>query len=540
MVEQDKFYKYESEKKLNFFSKNPIISLLIIGISGFFIRIIYLPYDISLTLDAFLYFWYANDISITGTLPSDYSPANNGWPIFLSIFFRAFDSSNFLDYMMIQRLVSVIISCLTIIPVYVLCRRFFDNHFALIGAFIFAFEPRIIQNSVLGITEPLFIILTSIAFVLFLSSQKKMMYFAFALISLASIVRSEGLVLFIPFSILFFIRFRKNKKKFFEYPLLVLVFVLILLPIAIYRTEVLGNDALISRIFYEINQLSFLNQESIEQSQQNFSIESTGGVENFLKLAGWSTIPIFIFLIPYGVYKIFREHNYNNLTIIILITFMLIFAMYAMSHLPDTRYLYFIYPLFIVLSLFTVHYIVKRSKNQNIILFLIISAILLASIGFLEVRKVDIDHKEEALQIASFVSNSTRVINQYLPESGYLPIVGLKQLDDFPILRGDFMSLSKDKTHCPNVHICNQIIPIQTNSLEEFIESSKSSDLSHLIVDDVDKRRKDFIKDVFHNEEKYPYLEKIFDSKSKEFNYHLKIFRIDYEKFDEFRNKVSE
>ena len=33
------------------------------------------------------------------------------------------------------------------------------------------------------------------------------------------------------------------------------------------------------------------------------------------------------------------------------------------------------------------------------------------------------------------------------------------------------------------------------------------------------------------NEERYAFLEKIYDSKDESFDYHVKIFEIDYEKF---------
>ena len=41
-----------------------------------------------------------------------------------------------------------------------------------------------------------------------------------------------------------------------------------------------------------------------------------------------------------------------------------------------------------------------------------------------------------------------------------------------------------------------------------------------------------FFNQVFNNESDYPYLEKVFDSDEKEFKYHVKIFKINYEKFE--------
>jgi len=97
------------------------------------------------------------DISVVGTLPQNYTPINNGWPIFLSGFFSIFSFENSISYMELQRIISVIISTLTIIPIYYLCRNFVNNSYSIIGAAIFAFEPRIIQNSLFGIADPLYI-----------------------------------------------------------------------------------------------------------------------------------------------------------------------------------------------------------------------------------------------------------------------------------------------------------------------------------------------------------------------------------------------
>ena len=59
------------ESKPKIFSRNAIICLGIIALSGFFIRFFYFPEGIPITLDGALYFWYANDLSISGTFPDN-------------------------------------------------------------------------------------------------------------------------------------------------------------------------------------------------------------------------------------------------------------------------------------------------------------------------------------------------------------------------------------------------------------------------------------------------------------------------------------
>ena len=108
------------EDKSRIFSRNAVICLGIIGLAGFLIRFFYFPEGIPITLDGALYFWYANDLSVGGTFPYNYEIPNNGWPTFLSIFFHSFNSENFLDYMELQRYVTILISVTTIIPIFIL------------------------------------------------------------------------------------------------------------------------------------------------------------------------------------------------------------------------------------------------------------------------------------------------------------------------------------------------------------------------------------------------------------------------------------
>ena len=151
-------------QKIN--DKRAIISLIAIFFVGLGLRFFYFPNELPLIADAMDNFTYATGINYYGHLPTEWAPANNGWPIFLSFWFSIINLENSLDYMQMQKTISVILSTLTIIPIYFLCRKFFDEKISLVGAALFAFEPRIMLNSLLGITEPLFILLGTSSLVL--------------------------------------------------------------------------------------------------------------------------------------------------------------------------------------------------------------------------------------------------------------------------------------------------------------------------------------------------------------------------------------
>ena len=104
------------------------VFISIIGGIGLCIRIIIFPYEIPFTLDTLDYFSYAKLTSQLGQFPDGVSLTNNGWPGFVSIFFSLLDSENFFDYVHIQRILSVVISVLTIIPVAFSCLKYIKRN----------------------------------------------------------------------------------------------------------------------------------------------------------------------------------------------------------------------------------------------------------------------------------------------------------------------------------------------------------------------------------------------------------------------------
>jgi len=182
------------EDKLSFFTNNIFLSLLIIGIIGLSIRILFLHIDIPMNSDNLFYFMAAIDQSLGHTSKTIFA-ANDGWPLFLSLFFWVSQSSNFMDYMAFQKILTVAISVVTIIPIYFLGKQFVSKSYALLGSAIFIFDPRIIQNSLEGITDPPSIILITISLALIFNKKYYFQYIAFAALSFSILVRSEAMFL---------------------------------------------------------------------------------------------------------------------------------------------------------------------------------------------------------------------------------------------------------------------------------------------------------------------------------------------------------
>ena len=69
-----------------------------------------------------------------------------GWPLVLAPFMSIVNSDNLLDYASTARILSIAISTITIIPMYILARRFFDEKYSLVASCLLAFEPHLNYN----------------------------------------------------------------------------------------------------------------------------------------------------------------------------------------------------------------------------------------------------------------------------------------------------------------------------------------------------------------------------------------------------------
>ncbi len=480
--------------------------LLLIIFTELITRFYFFPFEVPITSDALNYFWFSSDIYQIGKLPSDWSLGNNGWPIILSGVFFITDSKDIITLMEIQKIFSVLISISTTIPVYFLCKKFVQRKFALIGAAIIAFDPRLMINSFLGVTDPIFLLLSSTSLVLFLYSNPKNVYLSFVIIALASLVRTEGLAMFLVLSIMFFIKYRKeNYKLIFKYLLILSIFGLVLLPLTVYRMDVTGDDYLFQRGLRHMDQIS---------SNEAYSDKIFEGLEIFSKYLIWVLIPNFIIFIPFGIFLIFRKLNIDKITIILSLVILSLPALYGYTlSALDTRYLYVLFPMFCVLAVLPLEKFSSKFSNQNLIVIIIISSIIISSIGVYDYLKIDYEHEKEAFEIMKDISNFAHGINELNNESRYIPII---------------YTINQWPTTYKNLDFKTVVIKyIEEDSLEKFIVKSKKEGLSHIIIDNKEKRPT-FMQKIFFEEEKYNFLEKVYDSKKQGFNYHVKVFKIDY------------
>ena len=557
--------RVKSENKL-ILIKNPAICLILIGVIGLAIRIYSYPYDLPVYQDVSDYFWYAIDMSILGEFPQmapnqvlavppypGYSFPNNGWPVFLSLFFSLANFENIQVYMDLQRCITITISILTMIPLYFLCNKFFGKYFSLLGTALFAFQPRIIENSLLGGNEPLFLFLGVCTLTLFLSKNIKIIYASFVVAGLFSLVRYEGLLILIPMTAVFFYRFRFSKTTIVKYAIIVGLVLLIILPMAYIRTETLGYDGLLSNIIAgpKYIESTVSSDEALwgdlEMSQAS-GIEKTfyfiqNGVQNLARYLAISLIPTFSFLVPVGIFFLCRKLDYNKITLIITLVVFLLPAFYAYSRdFQEFKYLFILFPIFSVVSMFTLRRIFIRNNESSRIFGVFLVGFLIFSVGYLVYFSPDLEHEQEALEIATIIKDTTKKVNGYYPEGIHLVhVIKNTDLEKFPILSTSLPSHNKLVTNFdwleyvndPNVKsiLADDIQGI--NSVEDYIKFGEKSGLTHLVTDGKSATPK-ILNDIFYNEKNYPYLLKQFDSTEHGFKYHMKIYEIDFHLFEKY------
>ncbi len=513
------------ENKIVNFTYKPLFILSLIAVTGLSMRLLFFTPEILIRQDALSYLWFANDLIILNHFPP-IPLANIGWPLFLSIFFSIFHYDNFSHYSTLQQTVSIVISVLTIYPMYFLCRKFFSKSYSLVGASLLIFEPHLLLNSLRGLTESWYIFLIVTSFVLFLNTNKKLQYSAFAIAALCMIVRAEGVILFLVFSIMFLKQhYPEGKKVIIKYMFALFIFLIILMSISELKIQSSGTDGTISRITgFSYNSLTDEKSGVFEFSTWIKATETL--TKRFLQ----SMIPYFALFVPFGIIMIFRERNHNHMTIILFVIIYLISIFRVYAVVSDIRLLFGLYPIFCILSIFTIKKLCDAYPYKKIFLILLTCGILVLSWFFIYSND-ETEREVEVMQFSKYISDKVEASNNFFPESGYVYGAWASSNIKFPTLSSSVTYTGPELL----VYQKDTIIYLENNSesIQEYINMSRDQDLTHLIVDDNSKNRSEFFKDLYYNEDKYPYLIKEFDSFAHGYkHYHVKLFKIDYQKFD--------
>ena len=491
-----------------------ILFLLGVMIAGFIIRINYVYDDIPLTLDAFRYFLLGIDVSLLGNFPDDYNKTNSGWSLFLALIFQSSNSNNYLDYMMMQKISSVIFSVITAIPLYFLAQKFFRKEIAMVGVCFFIFSPFMIENSILGINDSLFIFLLTSFLAMFFSKKKITILGSFIVLGFSTIVRYESLLLIFPSVIVFLYRYRDD-KNFQKYIIIgVILFLLVITPMALWKSQMGVPDGIVSHLSSGAS--TVINENSVNSTSED-RVDFLRGIINLPKFLGISLLPLIFIFVPYGIIPLLKKQNNNFRHLVLFGIVSCIPAFYAYSRgFEEIRYMLFISPVLIVASLFLIEKLNEKIKKNNLLLIGLMLLIVISSVIYVDFRQTDYEREKEVLKIAEFVSKLDGKSNDYGSEAYYVEVMDLNR-NEFPVLSSQINFKSK-------------IVLLEGNTIIEKVNDARIKEVSYLIVTN-NNPDKIFL-DIYDNEEDYTYLEKIFDSEENNSIFGVKIFKINFIKFD--------
>ena len=483
-----------------------------------------------------------------------------GWSLFVSPFFSLIDSDNFIDYSNTIRVISLALATCAIPIMYLVCRKFFDYKYSLVGASLFAFEPHLNYNAGAAFTEPLFIITILSSFYFVLSKNTKYIIPSLILTGVVFWIRPNGFIIFLIITIIYFITLRGQKHYFRNYALGLILFLIVISPMLLQKYEQFGDpfySEYSERIFagsYEqllgentgkLNPtaIDYIKNEGLGSLLENYILK---GFFNTLMVLSKISLPYLLILIPFGILFSFRafdqDRNYiraNWIFILLSISSMLI----VIAVIPEKRFLYFLLPFLIIFSVIPIQRVVeyglstfsftKRQKNIFLIIIIFVVIILSSYFTVFQYGKPDLVFENEKKDFAKFAINDLhgKVLREFGPATDYVvyqiitePAAQFKQYKINSEWK-DYQELDENEGGFNNISIYGK-------SLGELVENGKEFELKYIIA----KKEKNFypfLSDLYSNEENYPYMVKIFDS--NEFAYKklkVKVFEIDYEKFN--------
>ena len=538
--------------------KNIILYLGLILTLGLILRFYYLPYDVPIVTDGFYSFVYAAKTVFEGNLPIGYGTTNTGWANFLALFFSLSDTSDPFYLMQIQRSLSVILSSLTIIPAFFIFRKFVNIRWALFGCLLLIIEPRLLMSSLEGIDYQLFFLLFVLAIALFLTKTNLTLFLSFGCIACATLVRYEGLLLLIPLSTMYFLKF-KDKKSVVKFLGMILIVIVILAPISVLRTQATesfcyetsfgircGDDGFTHAILAGPRFLSHtLNAVSGQEVSEtaidlfNENNENNEKTDNYavlfvnkiivsfsalLKFIGLALIPYFAFFVLYNIIlriknKKLGKLDWDKKMIVFTTGIMFLTALYAyMRGIEEIRYVLIIIPLVCILSISWTNSVSEKiSKNLGVIVILMV-LVLISSIIFIEFEKRDSIHDRESFLVSQKIVELTDMTNRF-HQDGYVKTSVL--ISNWPVL-------PEVDQNGKLIHVFQKMPSNNYDDLTEFIMDSENYGLKYLVID----KDNELFDDLRTNPTGYPYLIKIFDSDEIGYKNHFMIYEIDYKLVD--------
>ena len=538
--------------------KQILISLVIISLISLGFKLY--TFDPSVTPSEDTYGYVLRAIAHNNGDFSEHPRKTLGWSLVISPFLNLVESDDFLDYINIARYLSIGISIITIFPMYLLGRRFFDQKFALCAAGFFAFIPQLNFHASSGYTEPLFILILILSVYFILKKDSSLSYLSFASLATLWYIHWSGIVFFIALSLILFLNNKKSKKLFFKYLLCVGIFILISSPMLMQRYEQYDNPFFFSQssTVFTGNPAAILadNTKNLNYSYQDY-ISDNGiaefifkfvllGISNILGAIFLNSLPFLIVFLPFGILFSFRAFDQDTNFIRsnwIMILIPIISMIYYFGVWPEKRLLLQLLPFLIILSVIPLQRVIiyglstfEFSNNQkNLFLIGILIIIVLLSFTFtLQYGQPDTGLEDEKIKFAEMLVEK---FDGNILDAGYT-LEGLHyvKLSDHQNISKDF-TVNLDRNSILGTQKLLEV-KIYAENLDDFMLESEQYDIKYISINKNGIEATTFwypyLLDLYENEEKFPFLNKVFDSSEEKYqSFHVKVFKINFSKYHE-------
>ena len=484
---------------------------------------------------------------------------NPGWPLFLAPFMSIINSNDLLDYTNFARVLGLIISTATIFPMYFLARKFFDEKYSLIAASLFAFEPHLNYNSGAALSEPLLILVLITSMIFILHNKTKYLYLAFVFAGLCWWVRLEVIYPMLAIILIYFIVHRAKSNSLRNFSLCIIFLLIIISPLFVQRYIQFDDPFYVwyTGTIFADNYAGIFSQEDpgIINFVEEYGISGltdrlVNGLANLFNVLFRILFPYLIVLIPFGVLFSLRPikqklRNIKANWIMIIVTISILIIPFAIA--DERRYLFSLFPFLIILSTIPIQRVTDyglstfsfNERQKSTFLVIIVGIVILLSgifttgiTGFgyglpntaLENEKI----KFTEYLVENFDGRILRdaVVNDYL---AYINITS----DD-----NDFKTFKspRGKNPYPDLYEPGKVVRMSVygKTVEELVTNGETRDLKYIAILEKGSYFFPFLNDLYYNEEKYPYMKKIFDSNEMNYKeFKTKVFEIDYQIYHE-------
>ena len=484
---------------------NPLISLSIIFLVGFLLRLYFTPFDLpSRSQDAFYF--------IITALSFQESFENIGgryfmWSGLLTIIFAPFHFVNYDGYFTILRVVSITLSSFSGLVLYLIAKQMMSKKFALLSMGFFVIEPNIIENSIFGLSEPLFILLGLASFYFAIQKNPKFIVFSFVFAGLAFDTRPNGIILLIVALFSIYLRIRP-RKEFIKLCIIgIACFLIVTVPLIVDFQGRLTSD---------LSKIISTGDQKLTPSFEHGSFISDnkylGAIITEIIHLGRISVPYLGIFALFGFIIVLKKLNWHYKLIITTILLSLLVAIPQYTVSVEYRNLFLITPFFSLFAAIGIEHFAHDKKIKNILLVCLVLGLILVSFIFLSDRQPDPELILEQERFGKFVVSSyegritTGNWNYILHNLSY-------PLSDSPLV----------------LKIPNFVI----HDRDELVEYIVTNKIDYIVIDKEDQIRFAIFPDIYFNEEKYPFLKKVFDSDFNDYQkYRVKIFEVNYNKFE--------